>query len=230
MYRLLPILCCFAAALCAQPGTSELSTPRFGSVRWTDGTVREVFGLPGNFVMGEARLRDADALATSNAAALVATHGRLVLFDGNFEPVAESALDGTAVLGVQDDSMSAVAWVPETKALIIWNGKTLQTIATAGVPEDKIRSVSRNGLNAVLRSDSLTITVSLVTGNLVDCRADSNSFTASLSKLTLLRSEDFSFEQMNDAWVHAWSGSRHWAVRVNGEPGMFELPAPRGAK
>lgn len=192
--------------------------------------MREVSGLPGSFVVNEARLEDVQAAAFSQAGGIVLSRGRLLLLDAGCNRVADVTVDGPAVLGIGSSLKAAVAWTPKDRALYIWNGKSFETIPTAGVPEDAIRSASREGSNAVLLSDSLTITVSLTTGNVVDCRMHGNGAVLKLSESLGARKDDLSVEQMNDRWIHAWSGVRHWAARITGEPIVLELPAPRGSK
>jgi hypothetical protein len=101
-------LACFASALgCAQ----ELGLPRAGCLRDAAGGLRLVFGLPGNFLVGEAFDRHFLSAACQGPLIAIKTETTIALNGRTWD-----APRGPALLAFSPDGV--VAWLPETSELL----------------------------------------------------------------------------------------------------------------
>ncbi len=119
-----PSLSSFLLALCAVASLeAQLNAPHVGVVRYPDGAVHAVSGLPANYVVDPAVAGSADSVSFSNSGGLIAKDGRILLVDAAFKTVAEYDTGESApVVNVDGDLNSAVAWLPSRHALLRWNG------------------------------------------------------------------------------------------------------------
>ncbi len=109
---------CAAALLHAQ-----INPPKAGVVRFPDGTVHAVYGLPANYIVDGQVLASADAVSFSDLGGMIAKDGRISLVDAAFKTVAEyDSGEAAPLLNINGDLKSAVAWLPTKRALLHWNG------------------------------------------------------------------------------------------------------------
>ena len=102
---------------------AQLNAPKAGIVRYPDGSVHTVFGLPANYVVDPAHAATADAVSFSDTAGLIARDGRITLVDGTLKTIAEyDSGEAAPLVNVDGDLNSAVAWLPTRHALLRWNG------------------------------------------------------------------------------------------------------------
>jgi hypothetical protein len=60
---------------------AQVSTPELGVVRYGDSTVRPIYGVEANLVVGKQIVRTADAVSFSDFGGLVAVNGHIQLMD-----------------------------------------------------------------------------------------------------------------------------------------------------
>ena len=171
-------LSCFAAIqiLCGQIAARQLSSPRVGVVRYADGSLYLLYGLPGSYLVGPRVLGGTDDASFSQRGGIVARKGLITLLRPDLSTVGtfETAGESNPLLGIDDDLTTAIAWLPSTQRLAHWNG---QSFATVSVPdtlrEGEVCFVSkRDGQTAslLLHSPDGSVSeasVSLATGQLI---------------------------------------------------------------
>lgn len=111
----------------------QLSSPRVGVVRYADGGVYLLYGLPGNYVLGPRVLDGADAASFSERGGMVARKGSLTLLGSDFSPIGTfEAGESNPLLGIDGDLSTAIAWLPAAQKLAHWDG---QEFASVSVPD-----------------------------------------------------------------------------------------------
>ncbi len=118
----LPI--CLAGFLCAQ-----VRAPNVGVVRYADGTVRPIYGIEANFIVGRQMLPIAQAVSFSDFGGLVAANGRIQLVGPRGALVAQyNAHERKPLLNIDQDLTTAIAYLPSREALLHWNGRSFALI------------------------------------------------------------------------------------------------------
>ncbi len=147
--KLPPLLAVCLGITAAAAGNCQLATPSVGHVRYADGVVRPIYGLPGNYILGDAIPALAEAASFSEAGGLISKGGTLLLTDSNLTPVAAADLHSSAALLRVDRTLdTAIAWIPETRVLVHWNGKSLSPVPVASLGEgDRVTSVRKLDAN-----------------------------------------------------------------------------------
>jgi hypothetical protein len=171
-YRFAPALLSVLSAVALQ---AQVSVPRAGLVRFSDGMVRAVVGLPGNLVVDQKPLFAADQIAFSGLAGLTAYQGHIQLFNSDQQIIGEYVSNDLApVLNVTAGLDSAVAWLPSTQTLVYWDGKALVAVdaSLTSLPGSVRSIVKANPNQATLFMELpdkavMEATVSLETGGLV---------------------------------------------------------------
>ena len=103
---------------------AQVTAPVAGLVRYGDHSVHIVYGLPGNFVVAPSTFQSATALSCASSACLVANNNVLSLLRSDGSVAGTHELDGTApVLSLEDDPLSALAWIPAEHVLLRWSGQ-----------------------------------------------------------------------------------------------------------
>jgi hypothetical protein len=226
MSRTLSIICLAAAAHCCQAAKpTQVATPSLGLVHLQDGSVHEVLGVPGSFVLGPAVFHGTDSAAFSGTAGIIAFPDRLVLLDNTFAQVGQQAITGPAIVSVDGDADGAIAWLPRQKTLSFWTGNAFASVEPQGLPEGEVWSVRRTGLEAILLVGNQQATISLETGNLIDCHVVPETQREAIAKSTGQNATDLVIERMNAKYLHVSSrtGARTWVV--TNESRIWELPA-----
>ena len=142
--------------LCGQIAAAhQLSSPRVGVVRYPDGGVYLLYGLPGNYVLGPRMLDGADAASFSERCGIVARKGSLALLGPDLSLVGTfEAGERAPLLGIDSDPATAIAWLPTAQKLVHWNG---QSFASVSVPD-----LSQEGeVSFVSKRDSQTASLLL---------------------------------------------------------------------
>jgi hypothetical protein len=165
---LLPLL--FVTLLSAQVGV-----PRLGTVRFADGSVRAVTGLPANLIVAAKPLTSADFASFSDSVGLVFKDGLIRLIDATGVTLGERATSETKpLLNVDGDASTAIAWLPAEHALLRWDGRAL----AAGAIDDSAltgqvtyaQMMSQNYARLLVSNSAgsvSAVTVSLDTGAVV---------------------------------------------------------------
>src|SRR3954452_18562278 len=92
---LIPICLAITASVAAN---GQLAAPSVGYVRYAKGDVRPIYGLPGNYIVGDSVLTSAEAVGFSDAGGLFSKAGTLVLMDSKLARVATADVRESAAL------------------------------------------------------------------------------------------------------------------------------------
>lgn len=165
-----PVLLAIASLL-----SGQVNTPAVGYVRYPDSSVHTVYGLQGNYVVGENFLDSVEAASFSDAGALLSKSGSLLLLQSTLATVSSIEIPQPAsVVHLDRDLTTAIAWLPSSHTLIHWNGKSFLTIAGPDLPVgSRVTSVRKLGESEAsllaVRPDSTIFryVVSLETGAFV---------------------------------------------------------------
>lgn len=157
---------------------AQVSAPKLGVVRYADGTVRSIYGIEANFIVGKQMLPIADAVSFSDFGGLVAANGRIELVGVRGALVAQyNAHERNPLLNIDQDLTTAIAYLPSREALLHWNGKslvltqlsrgsfqgTVTSVQTMGAHEAKLLATTRDG-------NVSELTLSLDTGQLTSVK------------------------------------------------------------
>jgi hypothetical protein len=189
----------------------------------------------------------------------VATRDAVHLLSADGKPIGRFAIgDPKALVNIEDDVSSAIAWLPETQSLLYWDGRAFQQVSLPSAVSGRVTSVRRDGSRAlllILENGGVSETaVSLSSGNTLSEMflpgVDTPAFregefvlfpsAAGLEvegpdgrrSLAIAAASDLSIERLAKHWLHLSSAtsSRHWALNI--APGtlqLFELPAVQTA-
>lgn len=205
------------SALWGADVSQHVETPTLGFVRLGDGTIRAVYGGPGSFVVGPAKLKGVVSASFSNAGGLVAYADRIDLVDAHLQFVDEQPTRGPALVSIGSDRNSGIAWVAADAALIFWTGSEFRLVHAGNLPSGRVKALARKGDTAVLTFGDQQATVSLADGNLIDCHPTPDALNDAVA------------ERMNDEFVHLLPDrdDRTW---VEGRGHRWELPAARDSQ
>lgn len=175
----LQILIALTAPLCLVATLySEVSAPKLGFLRYTDGTVRPVYGVEANLVVGNKMFLAADAVSFSDAGGLIASNGHIHLIARNGAPLSDyDARDHNALLNIDGDLTTAIAYLPSRAMVLRWDGKSfVRTRLDTGNFGGTVTSVEASGPHAAKllittrEQDVAEITASLETGQPISFR------------------------------------------------------------
>ncbi len=232
-FALAPLIAFVAALpLCSQSTPARLSTPRLGFVRMQDGSVRAVSGGPANFVVGEPLLKNAVSASFSSSASIVAFTDRIAVFDATLTLIAEQPITDPALVGISGDADTAIAWIAKTSSAIYWTRSGFVSVELQNLPAGKVWSIRKTGHTAVLLFADQQATVSLDTGNLIDCYTIPGGTAAAIAQATGQKADDLTVEQMGDRYIHVFSRAdwRTWVLRAPGSGDAWELPAAKDSQ
>lgn len=197
---------CFVAGLLP----AQVSVPRIGLVRYTDGSVWAVNGLKANFVLGTRLLTAVTAASFSDAGGLVAIPGEIDLIRLDGSVVGRYRTDEIQpVLNISGGLASATVYLPSSHTLLHWNGTSFN--AVDGESPDP---VFQQG-NFHVFSDGEGLEIQAVNGTM---------------RTLPIKATDLEMERMSDHWVHLSSATAHrdWALLLTDtEMQLSELPAPQ---
>jgi hypothetical protein len=127
------LLLCFATlqTLCGQiAAANQLGAPRVGVVRYANGVVYLLYGLPGSYVTGPRVLDGADEVSFSERGGLVARKGSLTLLRSDLSTAGTfDAGEINPLLGMSGDLTTAIAWLPSAQKLVHWNGQAFVSVS-----------------------------------------------------------------------------------------------------
>lgn len=225
---------------------AQLNTPNAGIVRYQDGTIHRVLGLPANYVVDGTALDSADHVSFSDAGGILAKDGRIRLVDSAFKTLAEyDSGDPAALVNIDADLQSAVAWLPTHRRLLYWNGTSFSSTEVKG--SDGLGSVTSlwiTGRTAKLLATGrdggvLEANVSLDSGELISIEGlpgvhspafrqqallvfhDHNGLSIANSSATIrtfpVPAGDLIFERMSSDTLHLMSPltQQNWLLRLS---------------
>lgn len=158
---------------------AQLNAPKAGVVRYSDGTLHAVYGLPANYVIDHQALASAEAVSFSDNGGLIAKDGNILLVDGGLKKIAEfQAGESAPVLNIDNALDSAVAWLPHQQAVLHWTGSFFVLTQVNGIQSlGSVVSLHLTGgnaakllLNTIANSDA-EATVSLDSGEVTSLDA-----------------------------------------------------------
>jgi hypothetical protein len=223
---------CLAGWLQAQVGAPEL-----GFVRYADNTVRPIYGVEANLVVGKQLFPFADAVSFSDFGGLVAVKGHIQLISRRGSVISDyNTNERKPLLDVDGALTTAIAYLPSREALLHWSGESfVLTQLDAGSFSGTATSVQMHGghsarlLATTAGGNVSEITISLGSGQLTSVKFLpgirgpaflQQSFVLFRGKQGLeveapdgnrrtlsVSSSDFTVERMSSDWLHLTSPS-----------------------
>jgi len=210
---------------------AQVSAPRIGIIRCSDGMLHAVYGLAANFVLATKPFAPADTASFSDRAGLIANNGTIQLVTPGGAIEAEYQSRETApLLNVDTDSSSAIAWLPVAQGILRWAGSAFRLYPVSpGAVQGQVTAIRSVGQDRaellLLNPDGSTsrAAIALSTGNLVSLDIipgvrgpvfaqqtalvfrDGQGLaieTADGVRHTLPISRDIAIERMSSEWLH----------------------------
>jgi hypothetical protein len=234
---------------------AEVSAPQLGVIRCSDGLVRAVYGLAGNFILANKVLAPAGAVSFSDRAGLMAKNGAIQLVKADGAPLGKyESQDSKPVLNVDGDVESAIVWLPSEHSVLRWTGASFRLYPLAPLEGEvtAIKATAPDRAQLLILSDDGNIsraTVTLSTGELVSLNVVPEASGAAFAQQSALISHerdglvietpdgvrqhlpvpsDVVIERMSSEWLHLSSvrTNQDWALHVAGsQVELFILPA-----
>jgi hypothetical protein len=234
------------ASAAAQPG---IRPPQLGFAGDADGTLRPVYGVAGNFILGPAISDKVISQAFSGSLGLLKTESTLAAFDGEGKMLATiDAAAGPALFAFSPDGLAALAYVPSSNTLVEWKAGQLVTMPFHPELGTVLAVALSNAFEASLivqREDGIWEVQSTSQNALADVTAPvlalaSGELVYSDARGIVLRNPEstevhiaaqlptkFSLQQMDSEWVQLsdLATPRRFAIRVvPGREGFYQLP------
>lgn len=157
---------------------AQVSTPPIGIARFSDASVRNVYGLPQNLIVDSNSFGSFDAASFSDEVGLVAVNGQIQLIKPDFTVIGEyDSADSRILVNVDTGPGSAIAWLPTSQSLVHWNGAEFAVTSVVGLdPSMRVTAVrvQRRGRAQFLLMERdrsvFEASVSLETGNVLSLR------------------------------------------------------------
>jgi len=225
----------------------QVNTPTIGFARYSDQTVRRVMGVQAAAVVGDAVFNSVTASSFSDKAGLLSVGGKIRLVLRNLSLVSEyDAAEPAALLSLEGDINTAVAWLPVHHSLLYWNGKSFSAVEVVDLATNRVTSLRRDGPNAasLLLSTNdgkvLQASISLDTGNLRSLNLlpgvtapafahrsdvifrDSNGIevlsSSGVLKTLPFTATDLVWERISSDWLHLASlnTGQNWILHLTG--------------
>ncbi len=234
------------ASAAAQSG---IRPPQLGFAGNADGTLRPVYGVAGNFVLGPSVQGKVISEAFSGSLGLLKTASTLAAFGKQGQVLGTmNAAAGPALFAFSPDGLTGLAYVPSSNKLVEWKAGQLVTMPFHSELGTVLAIALPNAFEASLivqREDGIWEVKSASQRALVDVTAPllalaSGELVFSDAKGIVLRKPDgsevhitaqvpakFSLQQMDGAWVQLsdLDTARRFAIRVvTGREGFYQLP------
>jgi hypothetical protein len=222
MKALMAALSFLAVSAWAQPA---IAPPQIGFIQDTAGTMRPVYGLAGNFLMGEPIAAGVISGAFSGSFGWTKTDSTVNVTDSQGQAIAAAdAPDGPALFAFGSDGKPALAYLFLSNTLLQWSGAELTPVPLDGaaIAADAVLSIaapdSDHAAMLVQRKDGVwDLRVLLATGE-VDSQAALPAVTA---PACMLANGDVVSRDDDSLVVHKVDGSVvHIAARL---PDSFSL-------
>jgi len=122
----LSIAILLAATAAAQ---TSIAPPQLGFAAISGGSLRPVYGLAGNFILGPSIAGDVLSQAFSGSLGLLKTTSTLAAFDAQGHTLASiAAPPGPALFAFSPDGVIALAYLPSSNTFIEWTGGQFTTL------------------------------------------------------------------------------------------------------
>src|SRR5690242_8290491 len=172
----------------------QVTAPRIGIVRYSDGSVWTLNGLRANFIVGSRLFPSATAVSFSDEAGLVALPGEVDLVNLDGSVVGRYPTDeAQPALNVPGGILSATIWLPSKQTLLRWDGKSF----VDAEPEFTDPAFHQKSFTLFSDADGFQVQ-----------SADGNTRTLPIT------APDIRIERMSGDWLHLSSASTHrdWAL------------------
>jgi hypothetical protein len=228
---------------------AQIRAPQMGFAGGADGTLRPVYGVAENFILGPSVSGRVISQAYSGSLGLLKTNGTLVAFGAQGQMLASiDAAPGPALFAFSPDGVTALAYVASSNTLVEWRGGKFTALPSRAEPGTVVAMampnafeaeliIERNGGLWELRPTSwkalpnVTVPVlAIASGELLF--SDANGMVLrkpdnSEVHITALLPSKFSLQQMDSEWVQLTdlTSARRFAVRIlSGHEGFYQLP------
>ena len=177
-----------AAIGCAQPA---LTTPQIGFLQDGVNSFRPVYGVAGNFLLGNPAASGVVSAAFSGSFGIVSTGLALIVSDQQGQVIATmDAPAGPAAFAFSREGDPALAYFPSANLLLQWNGGTFQMVSynSTAFPASEVQSIAlpdREHAAFIVQRDEVLwdVRVFLATGE-VDSQAALPGVSAPVLMLT----------------------------------------------
>jgi hypothetical protein len=250
-FLILLCLLCLAAL-----GFGQINAPRVGLVRYSDLTVRPVYGLPASFVVGQPVAAGITAAAFSDNGGVLVSDGRIRVISPDGSTLAEEIGSPDAIVGIDNSLASAVAFLPASNTLLHFEGKEFRRTEISGSLPGSVLSLRANAETASLLIENeravSEIRIALSSGSILseNFLSGVQAPAAYLGNFVAFRDErgleiqapngtpqalplacpsEISYERMAGNWLHITcaASAQQWALQAS--PKRFhlsELPLP----
>jgi hypothetical protein len=169
-----------AALLLSRMLNAQLSVPKLGTVRLSDGSVHSVDGLAANIIVNPRPLTAADSTSFSNSGGLTSSQGLIRLMSAGGVVLGEyQSGELRPILNIDSSLLSAVVWLPSKHMVLAWDGKAFTTTAVDDSAFGGEVTFVRQGpgraveLFVEMANDSVAkLTVSLTEGRLLNAETE----------------------------------------------------------
>ncbi|HTW64486.1 MAG TPA: hypothetical protein VME17_07720 [Bryobacteraceae bacterium] len=138
---------------------TAIRPPQMGFAAAADGSLRPVYGVAGNFILGPAAAANVLSQAFSGSLGLLKTGSTLSAFDPQGHVLASIAVtDGPALFAFSPDGVTALAYVASSNTLIEWSGAKFSTVPFQPEADNILSIALPNAFEAALivqRGDEL---------------------------------------------------------------------------
>jgi hypothetical protein len=156
---------------CAQPA---LTPPQIGFLQDGADSLRPVYGIAGNFILGDSAAEGLVTAAFSGSFGLLKTDSALIVIDRLGHPIAsQDAPAGSAFFAFSSDGTPALAYFPSVNLLLLWNGGSFQLVLYdwGAFPANAVRAIAspdpEHAAILVQRDDGLwDLRILLATGDM----------------------------------------------------------------
>jgi hypothetical protein len=139
MKRFLPISFFFAAVAWPQ---SAIAPPQVGFVQSADRSLRPVYGLASNFILGPPVAGQTSTQAFSGSVGLQKTDSSLVAFDTHGNTIASTnAAPGPALFAFSPDGAMALAYIASNGTLIEWRAGRFHPVSVR-MPRESVVAIA----------------------------------------------------------------------------------------
>jgi hypothetical protein len=227
---------------------AQIRAPQLGFAGAADGTLRPVYGVAGNFILGSPVRGQVISEAFSGSLGLLKTDSTLAAFDGQGKVLATTdAAAGPALFAFSVDGVTALAYVGSSNTLIEWRAGRFEAVPFHSGPDPILAIALSTGEASLIvqRPDGLWEVGSVSQKALVGVTAPvlalaSGELVSSDAGGIALRKLDgtevhiaghlpakFSLQQMDREWVQLsdLGTARRFAIRVaSGREALYQLP------
>jgi hypothetical protein len=101
---------------------AQLSVPRPGLARFSDGSIHAVHGIAANFIVDSRVLSTADSASFAGSGGLTSSDGLIRMVSADGTVLAEYQAGDLPILNIDSSLQSAVVWLPAKHVLLGWDG------------------------------------------------------------------------------------------------------------